>query len=48
MLDPASKLVVSVVPGRRDAESVRELVSDVKGRLDGRTPELITTDEYSA
>ena len=29
-------------------ESVQELVSDVKERLGGRTPELITTDEYSA
>src|SRR3982750_2683373 len=25
-----------------------ELVGDVKGRLGGRAPELITTDEYSA
>jgi IS1 family transposase len=37
-----------VVPGERTAESVRELVSDVKERLGGRAPELITTDEYSA
>ncbi|HET9564749.1 MAG TPA: hypothetical protein VFP27_09660, partial [Mycobacterium sp.] len=46
--DPEHRLVVSVVPGERTAESVRELVDDVKGRLGGRTPELITTDEYSA
>src|SRR3954464_763020 len=46
--DPEHRLVVSVVPGERTAESVQELVSDVKGRLGGRTPELITTDEYSA
>src|SRR5580700_4442374 len=45
-LDPENRLVVSVVPGERTAESVRELVDDVKGRLDGRVPELITTDEY--
>jgi IS1 family transposase/transposase-like protein len=45
--DPEHRLVVSVVPGERTAESVRELVADVKGRLDGRTPELITTDEYA-
>ena len=43
--DPEHRLVVSVVPGERTAESVRELVDDVKGRLGGRTPELITTDE---
>ena len=29
-----------------DGESVQELVTDVKERLDGRVPELITTDEY--
>src|SRR5258706_4791406 len=46
--DPEHRLVVSVVPGERTTESVRELVSDVKERLGGRAPELITTDEYSA
>jgi IS1 family transposase/transposase-like protein len=46
-LDPEHRLVVSVVPGERTAESVRELVDDVKERLDGRVPELITTDEYA-
>src|SRR3954468_10440743 len=45
--DPEHRLVVSVVPGERTAESVRGLVGDVKGRLGGRTPELITTDEYA-
>jgi IS1 family transposase/transposase-like protein len=45
--DPEHRLVVSVVPGERTAESVRELVADVKGRLRGRTPGLITTDEYA-
>ena len=46
--DPEHRLVVSVVPGERTAESVQELVGDVKERLDGRVPDLITTDEYSA
>lgn len=46
--DPEHRLVVSVVPGERTAESVQELVNDVKGRLGDRAPELITTDEYSA
>ena len=45
--DPEHRLVVSVVPGERTAESVQELVTDVKERLDGRVPELITTDEYA-
>jgi len=46
--DPEHRLVVSVIPGERTAESVQELVTDVKERLDGRMPDLITTDEYSA
>jgi IS1 family transposase/transposase-like protein len=46
--DPEHRLVISVVPGERTAESAQELVEDVKGRLDGRVPALITTDEYSA
>jgi IS1 family transposase/transposase-like protein len=45
--DPEHRLVVSVVPGERTAESVRELVRDVQERLGGRAPRLITTDEYS-
>jgi hypothetical protein len=45
--DPEHRLVVSVVPGERTAESVRELVGDVKERLGGRAPMLITTEEYS-
>ena len=45
--DPEHRLVLSVVPGERTAGSVEELVSDVKERLDGRVPELITTDEYA-
>jgi IS1 family transposase len=46
--DPEHRLVVSVVPGERTTESVQELVGAVKERLDGRVPDLITTDEYSA
>ncbi len=46
--DPEHRLVVAVVPGERTTESVDELVGEVKGRLEGRAPNLITTDEYSA
>ena len=46
--DPEHRLVVAVVPGERTTESVEELVGEVKGRLGGRAPRLITTDEYSA
>jgi IS1 family transposase/transposase-like protein len=45
--DPEHRLVVSVIPGERTAQSVQELVSDVKERLNSRVPELITTDEYA-
>lgn len=45
-LDPAHRLVLSVVPGKRTAENVRTLVQDVKRRTAGRMPDLITTDEY--
>lgn len=45
--DSEHRLVVSVIPGERTAESAEELVADVKERLGGRTPDLITTDEYA-
>jgi transposase-like protein/IS1 family transposase len=45
--DPEHRLVGSVIPGERTAESAQELVAEVKERLGGRTPELITTDEYA-
>lgn len=45
-LDPEHRLVVSVVPGKRTSENVRELVGDFKKRTQGRMMNLITTDEY--
>jgi IS1 family transposase len=47
-LDPEHRLVVSVVPGKRTAENVQELVQDFRRRTEGRIPNLITTDEYPA
>lgn len=47
-LDAEHRLVLSVVPGKRTAENVQHLVDDVKQRLEGRIPNLITTDEYPA
>jgi IS1 family transposase len=41
-------LVVSVVPGKRTAEHVQELVQDFKRRTGGRLMNLLTSDEYSA
>jgi hypothetical protein len=47
LLDPASKLVVSLVVGRRTAETALEAFLDFYERTDGCLPELITTDEYA-
>jgi len=47
-LDPDSRLVLEVAVGPRTAEMARSLLEGVKGRLGGRTPELITSDEYAA
>jgi len=47
-LDPAHRLVVSVVPGKRSAENVEKVVQDFKARTDGRSMNLITSDEYPA
>jgi len=46
--DPDNRLVLSVLVGKRLAENAEYLLQDVKQRLDGRTPELITSDELSA
>ena len=47
-IDAESRLVVSVVPGERTAESVVAVVEDFKRRTDGRLMDLITTDGYPA
>jgi len=46
-VDPEHRLVLCTVPGKRSAEKVGELVADVKDRLGGRVPRLVTTDEYA-
>jgi IS1 family transposase len=47
-LDPEHRLVLAVVPGARTIENTEAVVHEVKERLRGRTPELITTDDYGA
>ena len=47
-IDAESRLVVSVVPGERTAESVVAVVEDFKRRTGGRLMGLITTDGYPA
>jgi hypothetical protein len=47
-LDADSRLVLSVVVGKRIAENVEFLLADVKARLGGRPPVRVTSDEYPA
>lgn len=47
-IDAESRLVVSVVPGERTAESVVAVVEDFRRRTGGRLMALITTDGYPA
>src|SRR5207248_5982365 len=45
-LDPDSRLVLSVLVGKRLQDNAVLLLEDVKGRLGGRVPQLITSDEW--
>lgn len=45
-LDPESRLVVSLVVGKRTAEATHELVRDFRRRTGGRILRRITSDEY--
>lgn len=45
-LDPVSRLVISVVPGKRTAENVEKLMKDFKKRTNGRLMDLMVSDEY--
>ncbi|WP_193619513.1 hypothetical protein [Fimbriiglobus ruber] len=47
-LDADSRLVVEVVVGPRTADLAHQLLDGVKGRLGGRVPALLTSDEYAA
>jgi IS1 family transposase len=46
--DPEHRLVLTVVPGARDAENVEAVVAAVQQRTEGRMPELMTSDNYTA
>jgi hypothetical protein len=48
ILDAESRLIVSMVVGRRTAETVHATWQDYFARTDGDLPLLITTDEYPA
>jgi IS1 family transposase len=47
IIDPQTKLIVSLVVGRRDADTVVQVFTDFYGRTDGALPQLICTDEYA-
>ena len=47
LLDPQTKLIVSLVVGRRTAETALDAFLDFSQRTDGQLPELITTDDYA-
>jgi IS1 family transposase len=46
--DAEHKLVPCVIPGARDAENVEAVVADVKERTEGRTWNLMTSDDHPA
>ena len=46
-IDPESRLVVSLVVGKRTAEAAREVVADFRRRTGGRLMRLMTSDEYA-
>lgn len=47
LIDPESKLIVSLVVGRRTAATAHAAFLDFYERTDGWLPELITTDAYA-
>jgi IS1 family transposase len=47
IIDPETKLVVSLVVGRRDADTVVRVFTDFYDRTGGCLPALICTDEYA-
>jgi len=47
-LDPDSRLILSVVVGKRTLGTAVLLLEDVRERLGGRIPQLVTSDEHPA
>jgi IS1 family transposase len=46
IIDPETKLIVSPVVGRRNADTVVQVFTDFYDRTDGYLPEVIMTDGY--
>lgn len=47
-VDAESRLLLSVVPGKRTAEKCHQVVEEVKKRTGGRTDLLLTSDEHAS
>ena len=47
IIDPETKLIVSLVVGRRNADTVVQIFTDFYDRTGGYLPQLIVTDEYA-
>src|SRR3954447_2176238 len=46
-VDPESRLLLALVPGKRDGETCERLIRQVRQRTGGRTDLLITSDEHA-
>ena len=44
IIDPETKLIISLVVGRRNADSVVQVFTDFDDRTDGYLPDLMVTD----
>jgi hypothetical protein len=47
IIDPETKLIISMVVGRRNADTVVQVYTDYYDRTDGQLPELIASDGYA-
>jgi hypothetical protein len=47
IIDPETKLIASLVVGKRNADTVVRVFADFYDRTGGYLPELVTTDEYA-
>jgi IS1 family transposase len=46
-VDPESRLLLALVPGKRDGDACERLIRQVRARTAGRTDVLITSDEHA-
>ena len=44
--DPEHRLVLTVCPGKRSKEKIRQVIQETKQRTGGRIMRLLTSDEY--